>query len=276
MSLVTPRQPLTPQRESTRRERTTVSESAVLKARSVRLELAVASGRGRCHAVNEDSYSALDRPWPVYVVADGVGGGAMASWASRELVRKLHGALDRRRIDEGSMQSALLAADRDVAMAIAKQSAASGAATVALCATTHHLLSRWLIAWVGDCRIYRVRAAPDKPAELLTRDDTYAHLGEDPPPGGSPDDPARMVGNGAVAAPNVASIDLADDEMLVLCSDGLHKHVEPGDIQRQLRARAPLVRCCGRLVELAHLRGSSDDATVLVIHRHAQPEAVQS
>ena len=62
------------------------------------------------------------------------------------------------------------------------------------------LLSRWLIAWVGDCRIYRVRAAHDEPAELLTRDDTYGHLGEEPPPGGSPDDPARMVGNGAVDA----------------------------------------------------------------------------
>jgi hypothetical protein len=83
-----------------------------------------------------------------------------------------------------------------------------------------HLLSRWLIAWVGDCRIYRLRATHDEPAELLTRDDTYRHLGEAPPPGGSPDDPARMVGNGAIADPNVASVQLGDGEMLVLCSDG--------------------------------------------------------
>ena len=276
MSVVTPREPLTPHREGVRRERTTVSETAVLRARGVRLELAVASGRGKRHAVNEDSYSSLDRAWPVYVVADGVGGGAMASWASRELVRRLHEALDRRRVDRASMSGALLDADREVARTIAKHTAASGAATVALCAATHHLLSRWLIAWVGDCRIYRVRRAHDEPAELLTRDDTYHHLGEDPPPGGSPDDPARMVGNGAVAAPNVESIELADDEMLVLCSDGLHKHVETREIHRQLRARGPLARCCARLVELARLRGSSDDATVLVIHRNAQPEPVQS
>ena len=87
----------------------------MLKTRGVHLELAVASGRGKCHAVNEDSYSALDRPSPVYVVADGVGGGAMASWASRELVRRLHAALDRRRVDASSMCEALLDADRDVA-----------------------------------------------------------------------------------------------------------------------------------------------------------------
>ena len=274
MSLVTPRdpaspEPLTPQRDSGgRRERTTVSEAATLKSRGVRLDVAAASARGRHHSVNEDSHSALDRAWPVYVVADGVGGGAMASWTSRELVRRLHTALDHRRIDERALSNALLYADREVARDLAQRTAESGAATVAVGVATGHLLSRWLIAWVGDCRIYRVRAQ-DEPALLLTRDDTYAHLGETPPSGGSPDDPARMVGNGAVDAPNVASVQLADDEMLVLCSDGLHKHVEPPEIQCQLRAPAPLARCCGRLVELARLHGSTDDATVLAIHRNA-------
>jgi protein phosphatase len=278
MSLVTPREPasrepLTPQREGGgRRERTTISEAATLKARGVRLDVAAASARGRHHSVNEDSHSTLDRAWPVYIVADGVGGGAMASWTSRELVRRLHAALERRRLDVRMLASALLEVDRDVARAMAKHTTESGAATVALCAATGTLLSRWLIAWVGDCRIYRVRVAQAELAELLTRDDTYLHLGEAPPVGGSQDDPARMVGNGAVDAPNVASVHLADDEMLMLCSDGLHKHVDPREIQRQLRARAPLARCCGRLVELARLHGSSDDATVLAVHRNPRPE----
>jgi serine/threonine protein phosphatase PrpC len=278
MNLVTPRDPasrgpLTPQRDgAARRERTTVSEAATLESRGVRLDVAAASARGRHHPVNEDSHSALDRAWPVYVVADGVGGGAMASWTSRELVRRLHAALDRRRIDERTLSNALLDADREVARDMAKHTAESGAATVALCVATGHPLSRWLIAWVGDCRIYRVRTAQDEPALLLTRDDTYAHLGETPPSGGSPDDPARMVGNGAVDAPNVASVQLADDEMLVLCSDGLHKYVGPREIQHQLRARAPLARRCGRLVELARLHGTTDDATVLAIHRNAKAE----
>ena len=275
MSLVTPREPLTPHREGAPRDRTLVTEATLLKARGVQLDLAVASGRGRRRAMNEDAYSALDRPAPVYVVADGVGGGAMASWASRELVRRLHAALDRHRIDERSLSTALLDADRDVARAIAEHTRASGAATVALCAGTGPLLSRWLIAWVGDCRIYRLRATPGEPVELLTRDDTYGHLGENPPPGGSPDDPARMVGNGAVDDPNVTSVELGDDDILVLCSDGLHKHVEPHEFSRQLRAGASLARSCTRLVALARIRGSHDDATVLAIHRTAKPELAQ-
>ena len=159
MSLVTPREPLTPHRESATRDRTMATESGVLDARAA-CDSSSRSRRGavRRHAVNEDAYSTLDRPAPVYVVADGVGGGAMASRASRELVQRLHAALDRHRIDERSLSDALLDADRDVARAIAQHTSASGAATVALCAGTGPLLSRWLIAWVGDCRIYRLRA----------------------------------------------------------------------------------------------------------------------
>jgi PPM family protein phosphatase len=275
MSLVTPFEPPTPRRESTRRERATVSEEGVLAAQCAQLELAVASGRGKRHPVNEDSHSALDRPSPVYVVADGVGGGAMASWASRELVSSLHAALDRRAVDANVMRTALLDADRDVRRAIAKRTTASGAATVAVCAGTGPKLSTWLIAWVGDCRIYRLRGAHDEPAELLTRDDTYRNLGENSPAGGSPDDPARMVGNGAVTVPNVGSVHLGNGETLVLCSDGLHKYVDAEEISRQLRADVPLQRGCTHLVELARLKGSFDDATVLVVHRNAQPEPEQ-
>lgn len=275
MSVVTPREPVTPHRDGAHRDRAMVTGAGVLETHGVQLELAVASGRGRCHTVNEDSYSALDRPAPVYVVADGVGGGAMASWASRELVQRLHAALDGRRVDACALSDALLDADREVGRAIAEHTNASGAATVALCAATGPLLSRWLIAWVGDCRIYRLRTAPDEPAELLTRDDTYRHLGEHPPPGGSADDPARMVGNGAVDEPNVASVQLGDGEILVLCSDGLHKHVPPQEINRQLCASVSLARCCARLVELARLHGSRDDATVLAIRRAGQSEREQ-
>ena len=273
MSLVTPRTPETPRREGAGRERPTVSKAAVLTTRWAQLQLGAASSRSIHHRINEDAHSALDGSAPIYVVADGVGGGAMASWASRELVQRLHAALERRRVDARSVCNALLDADREVGRVITMRTATPGAATVALCAGANASLSTWLIAWVGDCRVYRVRAASDEPAELLTRDDTYRHLGEKPPPGGSPDDPARMIGNGAVAAPNVDRVRLRDGEMLVLCSDGLHKHVEPREIHQLLHAPMSLAERCLRLLDLARMRGSSDDATVLVVQRKASPRS---
>jgi protein phosphatase len=246
---------------------------AVFTNRWARLRAAVASSRGKQHAVNEDGYSTLEGGAPLFVVADGVGSGAMASCASRELVARLHAALAQRHVDADAVKGAVLDADREIRRSIASRTDTPGAATVALCVGTNAPLSRWLVAWVGDCRVYRLRAADDATAELLTVDDTYRHLNETSPPGGSPDDPARMVGNGAVDAPNVRSAGLSADEMLVLCSDGVHKHADAGDIARLLRGASPLARRCVRLIEFVRARGSRDDATVLVVHRALRPRA---
>jgi len=231
------------------------------------LSIAAASSRGGMHRVNEDSHSALDRDAALYVVADGVGGGAEAARASRELVSRLHASLDDAPHDPATLRAALLAADRAIGKSIATRGRATGAATVALCMGAGRALSRWLVAWVGDCRVYRLRAGGGGTAHLLTVDDTYRHLDESPPPGGSPDDPARMVGNGAVVRPNVLSVDLRDGDMLVLVSDGVHKHATPDEIARLLREPGPLARRCQRLIERARHGGSRDDATVLVVAR---------
>src|SRR2546429_6717532 len=149
MSLVTPREPGMPSRlDDARHGEPIVAQQTVFASRSSELELAAASDCSRRHRVNEDSNSALDGPSPVYVVADGVGGGAMASWTSRELVQRLHASLDQRRIDVASIRAALLDADHELARGIARETAGSGAATVALCAGIVPSLAEWLIAWV--------------------------------------------------------------------------------------------------------------------------------
>jgi serine/threonine protein phosphatase PrpC len=268
--MITPSEPVS-HRPRAARERLTATLSGRLATAWSRLAIAAASARGRHHRVNEDSHSPLDGIAPLFIVADGVGGGAMASWASRQLVARVHRKLERHRLDADAIRAALLDADRAIAKGIAHRSGTTGAATVALCAGTGVLRSRWLIGWVGDCRVYRIARDSATPAQLLTCDDTYQHLSEDPPPGGSPDDPARMIGNGAVSAPNVERVDLGWDEMLLLASDGVHKHVEPLEMAHVLREEAPLARRCLRLVEIARTHGSHDDATVLVVHRETQP-----
>jgi serine/threonine protein phosphatase PrpC len=271
MNVAGPRDRPSTRHESVRSE--DFVREAVFATGWTRLDTAVASSRGGFHAVNEDWYSALDGTLPLFVVADGVSSGAMASCASRELVSRLHETLERGPLDADAVRSAVLDADREVGRSIASRTDASGAATVALCAGTGASLSRWLVAWVGDCRAYRVSAARGGSAQLLTRDDTYRHLSEQPPPGGSLDDPARMVGNGAVDAPNVRDVDLGRDEMLLLCSDGVHKHVGPRDIARLLRGPTPLAVRCVRLIEFARTSGSNDDATVLIVQRAERAQA---
>jgi len=240
---------------------------AVFATQSARLYVAVASSRGGRHAVNEDGHTTLDGDMPLFVVADGVSSGAMAARASGDLVAHLHAALGEGPVDAEAVRRAVLDADRAIARSIARRTDAPGAATLALCAATDAALSSWLVAWVGDCRVYRLGTTDRRPAELLTRDDTYRHLDEASPPGGSPDDPARMIGNGAVDVPNLRQVDLGAGEMLVLCSDGVHRHANQEDMGRLLHGSAPLARRCVKLVELARTRGSRDDATVLAVQR---------
>lgn len=243
-----------------------VIDDGVFTTRRARVHAAVASSCGSRRRSNEDSHSPLDRECAVFVVADGVGGGAFAAHASRYLVASLHGALDGQRIDTQSVCKALLDADRTIDASIARASDAAGAATVSLCAAIDESLSRWLVAWVGDCRAYRVHEA-NVSAELLTLDDSYARLREPPPHGASPHDPARMIGNGAVDAPNVREVALDPQQMLVLTSDGLHKHVDAASIARLLRGAGGLAHRCRLLVQSARARGSRDDVTILVVRR---------
>lgn len=232
-----------------------------------RLEAAVASTCGSQHPVNEDAHSALKGSARLFVVADGVGGGAMAHTASRLLVAALHESLEAQPVDGDRVAAAVLGADRAIAAAIARVTDRPGAATVALAAPLDVFAAKWLVGWVGDCRAYRWSPRDDARIELLTHDDTFAHLGEAPPPGGAPGDPARMVGNGATTGANAVTIGIERGDILALCSDGVHKHVDDADWCRVLVAPLPLARRADALVALARTHGSVDDATVLLVQR---------
>jgi protein phosphatase len=268
--LITPIDPGRTARTATPIAAASAATHAVYANAFRRLEAAVVSARGSQHDTNEDAHSALEGVARLFVVADGVGGGAMAETASRLLVAALHEELEARPADPARVAAAMLAADRTIAAAIARVTDRPGAATVALCAPLDVSAATWLTAWVGDCRVYRFSPEGAGRVELLTRDDTFAHLGETPPPGGSPGDPARMVGNGATTGANVVVHGLERGELLALCSDGVHKHLDDADWCRILAAPLPLERRGEALVALARAHGSVDDATVLLLHRLEQ------
>jgi len=247
--LITPIEPGRPSQRAGAAVPAREARQAVYANAFRRLEAAVASSCGSQHPVNEDAHSALEGSARLFVVADGVGGGAMAHTASHLLVAALHESLEAQPIDGDRVT------DRP------------GAATVALAAPLDVFAARWLVGWVGDCRAYRWSPRDDARIELLTRDDTFAHLGEMPPQGGAPGDPARMVGNGATTGANAVTIGVERGDVLALCSDGVHKHVDDAEWCRVLVAQLPLARRADALIALARANGSVDDATVLLVQR---------
>lgn len=237
------------------------------------LSAAYASEVGSGHAQNEDCCSHVpsgDAP-RFCGVADGVGGGAHGEIASSTLLAHCAHAPKEVYRDTGKLVAWLVRADLQVREAIARRTERPGAATLA--AAWFVSPGTAMVANVGDCRAYRLRPRRTTCAiEQLTVDQTYARLAQQPPPNGSANDPARMVGAGAMGQPPVIKVRLRSHELLLLCSDGVHKFVDDAQIAdivgRGLRDKRSLKRICSALVGAAQNNGSQDDASaLLVLHR---------
>ena len=246
------------------------SQHATVACGEVHLEVAVASGCGASRLANEDAHTPLDVAGPPFVVADGVGGGALAGLVSRWLVAELQVLLQHMPGDAAAagaaIERAMLRADATLARRIADYTDAPGAATVALCAPVDARATRWIVGWVGDCRVHRWQPST-RELTLLSADHTFRRLQETPPAGSSPDDPARMVGNGATTGASVAEHTVGEGELLVLCSDGVHRHLGVEDWAAILGRPGDLRLRCEALVHAARAHGSTDDATVLLVRR---------
>ena len=244
------------------------------------LRAAYASVTGSSHARNEDCCShvpSADRPG-FCGVADGVGGGAHGEIASSVLLSHCAQAPKATWSDPAKLVQWLAHADGKVREAIARRTDQAGAATLAAAWFPSPGLA--YVLNVGDCRAYQLRPCRlDRGnarsntylIERLTVDQTYASLAQEPPPNGKPEDPARMVGAGAVGTPPVVKAQIRERELLLLCSDGVHKFVPDeqiaGIVSNGLGDRKSLEYICAELVRTAKKNGSQDDASALLVLR---------
>ena len=235
-----------------------------LLARQPRIECGWASVCGAGHERNQDAVLAAA---PLFAVADGVGGGSAGELASSEMLAWC------RMIEPADWRSpkALAAKLResDAALAGALERLNPGGRS----ATT--FAGAWLrgnghgvVAHVGDSRVLQLRPRPGAwRMTRLTTDQTYAYLDEVPPEGGRPDDPARMIGVGAIGEPPVERLRLRESDWLLLCSDGLHRFVPEPTLAAlcQRAAATPLHDLAQQLAQAAVQAGSRDDISVLLV-----------
>jgi protein phosphatase len=140
-----------------------------------------------------------------------------------------------------------------------------GATTLTLVAV---LWPRAYLVQVGDSRCYRLR---DGQLERVSRDQTVAqHLIES---GALTQTEARRSPlrgvlasalGGHEAVPQTTASDARWDDVLLLCSDGLTRHVSDAEVEAELQAIASAEASCRRLVDLALDRGGEDNVTVII------------
>jgi serine/threonine protein phosphatase PrpC len=123
-----------------------------------------------------------------------------------------------------------------------------------------------VVAHVGDSRVYRIRRGRIK---QLTED--HVILAEkkrhpaDPRPPRMRKYVTRALGTKPDVEPDVALVDLRDEDLYLLCSDGLTDVVTDEEIVDILERSAPEFRqALRRLIKLANRRGGPDNVTIVI------------
>ena len=243
---------------------------------SLDLEFALLSDPGRVRGHNEDfagyaTPETTEGGW-LFAVADGVGGEEFGEVASRAAVEALTAGY--RTATPGEQHSALLPRLVQAAnIQVYETGRGSGpggvpmATTLVACALRY---DRATIAHVGDSRCYLIR---HNHAMSLTRDHTLVNeqvrLGvmsaKEAAKAETRHILSRSLGVNLFVNVDVSEHHVIAGDVLLLCSDGLHGAVAPGEISRTLGGSASLDQAARGLVDLANQNDGSDNVTALLI-----------
>lgn len=214
----------------------------------------------------------------ILIVADGVGGttaGGKASRLATEAVtryvasslRSYHAAGSS---SEGELVDSLRGAAIEAHGAVCDESRAQGEGrSMATTLSLGIVIWPWLyVVQVGDSRCYFYQ---DGHLEQVTRDQTVAQalvdqgvLSRDR----AQTSPLSHVLSSAIGAPEalpvISRVDVRRRGCVVLiCTDGLTKHVSDAEIAAQIGAMRSAEQLCQSLLELALARGGSDNITIV-------------
>lgn len=219
-----------------------------------------------------------ERVATILLVADGVGGsagGAEASaLATRAVTRYLMSVLHCYHSVGADTDEKFVSALREAAMeahAAVLAEAAEHPESKRMATTLTLAIVVWPWAYVvqvGDSRLYHLR---DNQLRQVTRDQTMAQALAEV----GALTPSEVAGSrlnhiltsalgGSEAEPVITRIEMQTDSVLLLCSDGLTKHVTDAEITQHLRTMKSSEQVCRTLVDLALERGGSDNITVIV------------
>ena len=212
------------------------------------------------------------------MVADGVGGHAGGETASRAAVESvveyvketMNAFYAADESDESAFFSALEAAAATCHQAVIQRARDVGQATGATTLTL--FVAVWpslYLLHVGDSRFYLYRRGA---LQCLTRDQTMAQdlvdsgvLRKEQAVRSPLAHVLTSSIGGSETRPDVSRVELARGDVLLLCTDGLTKHVSDGQIVERLRAMTSSEQAARALVDDALAGGGSDNVTVLVV-----------
>jgi PPM family protein phosphatase len=205
---------------------------------------------GHVRRRNEDSLL-VDESTGVVAVADGLGGHPCGDLASQTAVASLRDSLAGGPPDGAQpsewLTSALLAAHHAVLAQAGDDRDRAGMATTIVVAAVND--EHTTVVHVGDSRAYLLAEGELRP---LTSDHGLGGY------------ITQALGLDRAIAPDVAQVDLAGGDRLLLCTDGLTNMVDDEGVAALL-AKGDAAQAADALVEAALANGGIDNVTVVVV-----------
>lgn len=237
---------------------------------------ALACDIGRKRKNNEDYALACEPESPslqedkghLYIVADGIGGGAGGEIASRfaALAVAFH-YYDSPALPSRSLHLAIARANESLHHYAHTHSRLSTMGTTIVCAAVRE--DRLYVAHVGDSRAYVLRGGDLRPLTedhnlaaqlaregIITRQQAHHH-------------PQRhlllrSLGGESSISPDFAEVRLQPRDAVILCSDGLTRHVEDREIGAICSQSSEPQEAVRALIDLANERGGLDNIAVIL------------
>ena len=228
---------------------------------------------GVTREMNQDYYFATDTNLGnlpnLFIVADGMGGHKAGDYASRHTIERVVASISRNSSEEPVtiIQEAISKANELLVAESNEDETKSGMGTTLVIATL--VGDKLIVANVGDSRLYVISDM----VRQITRDhslvDEMVRLGELNPSEAISHPDKNIITRAIGAQKNVKAdffeVELAEDDYVLMCTDGLTNMVRDEEILDIVRSEKEPEAIAHKLVRMANDNGGRDNITVTII-----------
>ncbi|MGY1551101.1 PP2C family protein-serine/threonine phosphatase [Microbacterium sp. A588] len=216
---------------------------------------------------NQDAYLA---EFPLFVVADGMGGHAGGEIASQSTIARLQEIVDGGTVATATIEKALELAVADIASHPDTTDEGTGTTLTGVFFDAAMDEPRWVSLNIGDSRVYLLR---DERLVQVTTDHSVVQelissgrLSPEEADGHPYSNViTRAVGASELTPPDYLGIEVLDGDRFVICSDGLTKELTDYGIQHFLREESDPAKAVDAMLAAALENGGRDNVTLIIV-----------
>ncbi|MDL9980508.1 PP2C family protein-serine/threonine phosphatase [Microbacterium sp. ASV49] len=249
-------------------EVTTQVRTVALPDGELNLSWAEVTDTGRRREINQDAVLTL---FPLFIVADGMGGHIGGEIASARTVERLRAVAETGEVSSKSIEKALAKAVKDIASHPGATDDGTGTTVTGLYLDTDAGDPHWVTLNIGDSRVYLARDGSlvqittdhSVVQELVAAGRLSPEEAEHHPYGNVI---TRAVGPSDSVTPDYVRLDLVDGDRFVVCSDGLTKELTDYGIQHFLAEHDDPAEAVEAMLAAALENGGRDNVTIIVLN----------